>query len=190
MRSHQVNKSSSQFGLIRIEVIIAWAIVALITYVTIPAIGAFTGRAQGVEPHTLMKPVHIAVNKYLQQHGQCPAPGIAALGVSVAEGRYTENVRLEAGCVIKASFKADAREKIADKEFAWYAGADTEGNIHWACGTAEPPALGSNPRIKYAAGPADTTADYAPWLPTRCHPPRPLDQRKSELVLFFERILG
>lgn len=184
-----MNSRKNQYGLSRIETIIAYAIGCLVIYVTIPAIAAYGGRAQGVEAHTLMKPVQLAVNKYLQQHGSCPAPGIAALGVAVEKGRYAENVRLEEGCVIKATYKADSREKIAGKQFAWYAGADSEGNIHWNCGTAEPEPLGITPRIRYAAGPADTTADYAPWLPTRCHPPRPLDERKPSLVLFVEDLL-
>jgi len=179
-----------QSGFSRIEKIIAWAIGCLVVYVTLPAIAAYTGRAQGVEPHTLMKPVQMAVNTYLQENGSCPASGVAGLGVKVAEGRYVENVRLESNCVIKATFRSDARERIAGKEFVWYAGADSEGNIRWACGTAEPTSLGDGPRIAYAASPADTTANYAPWLPTRCHPPRSLDERKPSLVLFLEDLTG
>ncbi|MGV6806559.1 MAG: pilin [bacterium] len=178
---------NKQRGLSRIETVFAvffgvWAVVS-----TVPAIYNFTGRAEAIHADTLMKPVRVAVNKYLQTHGVCPPAGVGNLGIALGTEDNVESVVLEEGCVIKATYTEDTRHQIAGKTLVWYAGADTDGKVHWACGTAEPPSLGLNPRIPFAAGPEDNTANYTPWLPSRCHPPRLMDERKPALVVLLEK---
>jgi hypothetical protein len=97
---------------------------------------------------------------------------------------------LATGCVIRTTYGNQAREQLRGKVFTSYAGVDANGSIRWTCGTADAPDIGPSPHIPFAASPRDTTADYAPWLPTSCHKPRPLTERKASLTLWIERLAG
>ncbi|MGV6806557.1 MAG: pilin [bacterium] len=168
-----------------VEKIVAVGFGITVVAVTVPAIIAFTGIPKGIEAHTLMKPVQMAVTKHLQQTGQCPAGDLAALGITETSSESVAKIELNDNCVITATYRDDTREKLAGKTLAMYAGADAEGNIEWGCGTAPQPDLGANPRIPFAAGPEATTQTYAPWLPRNCHPPRSMDERKPALVVWL-----
>ena len=176
-----------QQGLTLIEKMVALTFASIVIVVTIPAIIAFTGRPQVIEGHTLMRPIQGKVNAFLQENGSCPKGDLTALGINKTFGKFVADIELNDQCVITATYRDDAREKIAGKTLSWYAGADSEGNIHWSCGTAIPTVLGENPRIAYGAGPESTTANYAPWLPTKCHPPRAMDERKPAVVVLLTK---
>ena len=182
-----------QRGLSHIEQVVAAGLIAWIAYVTFPATGAYTGRHEGVEPYYATQQIREAVSSYIKKEGRCPAGGLttptpAGLGlVQAPTGQFIDRVELTSNCVIRTTYGGDARPELKGKVFASYAGVDANGKIHWVCGTADAPDLGPSPHIPFAAGPTDTTANYAPWLPTSCHKPRSMTERKPSLILWIEQ---
>ncbi|MGV6806551.1 MAG: pilin [bacterium] len=172
-----------------VEKIFLAAVIVAVLIITPPAIMAFTGRAQVAEADTMAKPVQRAVTEYLKSQGRCPAPELMDTLELAKAGEFVHRLSLKSGCVIEVVIRDDAREKIAGKKLIWYAGVSASGDIFWNCGTATAINLGNDPLIAYSAASSDNTLDYDPWLPTRCHPPRPLSERKPSVVLFFERLL-
>lgn len=129
-------KKNIQKGFTLIELMIAVAIVGILSAVALPAYSDYTVRAQVTEGVALASGAKATVAEYYANKGSLPADDAAA-GYSGSVGKFVSGVTIEDG-VVTATFAKDApqsaNEKIDGGTIVLTPVADaTTDNLVWTC---------------------------------------------------------
>ena len=128
-------KKNIQKGFTLIELMIAVAIVGILSAVALPAYQDYTIRAQVTEGISLASGAKAGIVEYHANKGILPAAG-TDVDFDGASGKYVSSVAIGAGGVITATFGNDANSKITAataNTITLTPAETTEGNVEWAC---------------------------------------------------------
>lgn len=133
-------KKNVQKGFTLIELMIAVAIVGILSAVALPAYQDYTIRSQVTEGISLASGAKSGIVEYHSNKGKLPETG-AEVDFDGASGKYVASVAIGADGIITATFGGDANEKITESDkntIVLTPEETTEGNIKWGCsGTVE-----------------------------------------------------
>ena len=134
-------KKNVQKGFTLIELMIAVAIVGILSAVALPAYQDYTIRSQVTEGISLASGAKSGIVEYHSNKGKLPETG-AEVDFDGASGKYVASVAIGADGIITATFGGDeANEKITVENKNTIELTPTvtdEGNIKWGCsGTVE-----------------------------------------------------
>lgn len=132
-------KKNVQKGFTLIELMIAVAIVGILSAVALPAYQDYTIRSQVTEGISLASGAKSGIVEYHSNKGALP--GASDVDFDGASGKYVASVAIGADGIITATFGGDANEKITESDkntIVLTPEETTEGNIKWGCsGTVE-----------------------------------------------------
>jgi type IV pilus assembly protein PilA len=132
-----VTKKNKGFTLI--ELMIAVAIVGILSAIALPAYINYLIRAQISESFELIGGIQVAIEEYYAIHGKFP-PTMGDLPIAEPQGKYT-NYSEQNGLII-VTFNANANTKIQGALLGWEAMADSNtGVVSWSCGNFTKTAL-------------------------------------------------
>lgn len=137
----QTIKAKAQKGFTLIELMIAVAIVGILSAVALPAYQDYTIRAQVTEGISLASGAKAFVAEYHSNKGDFP-DATAVAEYPGATGKYVDNVAITADTgAITATFGNDANSNITEDDgntVVLTPTVESNGNISWACtGTVE-----------------------------------------------------
>ena len=161
-----------QKGFTLIELMIVVAIIGILAAIAIPAYQDYTIRSQVTEGLNLAGDIKAGVAEWYSNTGEWPA-SLTELGVGVGSaggsgdplaktGKYVKSVDVADG-VITITYGKDANGAILDKMLTLTPGVNTNSDVVWVCGNANPPA-GS---ITMSSG-SGTTDILDKYLPASC----------------------
>lgn len=131
----QTIKAKAQKGFTLIELMIAVAIVGILSAVALPAYQDYTIRAQVTEGVSLASGAKAFVAEYHSNKGEFPDE-TAAAEYSGSTGKYVSGVAVGADGVITATFGGDANSNITDEgenTVVLTPTVESNGNISWEC---------------------------------------------------------
>ena len=126
---------SMQKGFTLIELMIVFAIIAILAAIAIPAYQNYLIRSQVSEGAVLTDGAKTALAEYYSNHGSFPStPASAGLPTNAASisGKYVTEVDITTPGIIKAKFGNQANIAIAGTYFSLSAIANG-GSISWTC---------------------------------------------------------
>lgn len=132
----QTIKAKAQKGFTLIELMIAVAIVGILSAVALPAYQDYTIRAQVTEGVSLASGAKSAVAEYHSNKGELPADDTEA-GFGGASGKYVTGVAIGADGVITATFGGDANSNLNEKTIELVPEEEDSGNLKWTCKAGE-----------------------------------------------------
>lgn len=157
-------------GFTLIELMIAVAIVAILSAIAIPAYQHYVIRAQVTEGITLASALKPALIEYRASNGAWPDT-LAAFGATPASGKYVSKVDMAKGVILITYGEQSNAQLAADGSnvLALTAGSQADGTIVWQCGYhAQPtPAEGTT---DWSADASTLTTVPASYLPGACRP--------------------
>jgi type IV pilus assembly protein PilA len=167
---------SIQKGFTLIELMIVIAIIGILAAIALPAYQDYTIRAQVTEGLSLAGGVETAMADYYSQYGVFPAavvttpsgpPAAGGLGFAAQpSGKYGFVDILALGQIQMTYKKAvpyQSNAKIDGEILSINAGATSNGDIVWVCGTATAPN-----NLLLAPQATTTTIANSNWMPQSC----------------------
>jgi len=141
------------------------AVVAILAAIALPAYQDYTVRAHVSEGLVLSEAIKTAIAEYYAVHHRLPGD-LAALGMPVPVGLYTQGVRVEDG-VIVITFKSAAGAGLEGRVLRLTPHATSQGALAWQCGSAAAPA-----GAQALVDPRTDTREPVPpkFLPASCRP--------------------
>lgn len=132
----QTIKAKAQKGFTLIELMIAVAIVGILSAVALPAYQDYTIRAQVTEGISLASGAKAFVAEYHSNKGDFP-DATAVAEYPGATGKYVESVTITEGTgVITATFGGDANNNISGEAITLTPREEANGNLSWECAAA------------------------------------------------------
>lgn len=131
----QTIKAKAQKGFTLIELMIAVAIVGILSAVALPAYQDYTIRAQVTEGISLASGAKAFVAEYHSNKGDFP-DATAAAEYPGATGKYVSGVAIGADGVITATFGGDANSNISGEAITLTPREEANGNLSWECAAA------------------------------------------------------
>lgn len=129
-------KKNVQKGFTLIELMIAVAIVGILSAVALPAYTDYTVRAQVTEGISLASGAKAFVAEYYANKGDFPdATSVAEY--PGAKGKFVDTVAItEGNGVITATFGGDANSNISGEAITLTPTPEANGNLSWECAAA------------------------------------------------------
>lgn len=131
----QTIKAKAQKGFTLIELMIAVAIVGILSAVALPAYQDYTIRAQVTEGVSLAGGAKAFVAEYHSNKGDFPDADAAA-EYPGATGKYVSEVTIGEDGVITATFGGDANSNISGEAITLTPTVESNGNLSWECAAA------------------------------------------------------
>lgn len=121
-------------GFSLMELMVALAIIAILTAVGLPAYQTYTTRAKFAEVFSLSAPAQLAIAEYQQTTGEWPLDNAQAgiANPSDWHGKYVAQIQILHNQVI-STFRSDAGSGIAEQNLILAAELGNAGQILWDC---------------------------------------------------------
>jgi type IV pilus assembly protein PilA len=157
---------TSQKGFTLIELMIVVAIIGILAAIAIPAYQDYTIRSQITEGLNLASDLKAGVAEYQAQTGTWPDLDqiIGSSGSPASKGgKYVSEIDVADG-VITIKYGNQANTKIKDALLSLNPGTNSNGDVIWVCGDANPPGGVSG----YSGPTAGSTTVADKYLPASC----------------------
>ncbi|HEY6642292.1 pilin [Povalibacter sp.] len=158
-----------QKGFTLIELMIVVAIIGILAAIAIPAYQDYTIRSQITEGLNLASDLKAGVAEYQAQTGTWPnlAQIIGSSGSAASKGgKYVSGINVVDG-VITITYGNQANARIKDETLSLNPGTNTNGDVIWVCGMANPPGGVSGFTGPAASAPGSTSI-LDKYLPASC----------------------
>lgn len=133
-------------GFTLIELMIAVAIIAIISSIAITVYSNSTGKAELSEAFTVVDGLKSDVSEYYTQSGSCPSNGSNGIAASTSySGKYVASASVmpaASGCQIVAQMRSNSVSmKLRGKTVTFNMSPADNGMFQWTCRTDAPAAL-------------------------------------------------